>query len=193
MNRYETKWTVIFLLPFLIGAFILGSLGVCAARVVASDNLSGFEDTWELREYVAHSPSYFSGYHIRKHNCAFIAGDLYLPAQTDNVPILILWDAERNHWANIGIVEPNEVWYIEPYTAHIKFRMELPEWIMERWQTQGDFMGVLWRHGEDWNIYSVFIETPRGFKEIDKYGNIKPALGWPEYKFEWRTTPNWWQ
>ena len=31
MNRYETKWTLIFLLPLLIGAFVWGSLGSCKA------------------------------------------------------------------------------------------------------------------------------------------------------------------
>jgi len=32
MNRYETKWTVIFLLPLLIGAIVLGVLAICAVK-----------------------------------------------------------------------------------------------------------------------------------------------------------------
>jgi len=190
MDKKETIWLVSLCALLLVGVIIWFTLAVIPAMGAETDNLTQFDDTWALREYVADSPAYFSGYSLEDHNCVFIAGDLYQPAQTDNVPIKIIWDVPANHWANIAIVEPMDVWYVEAYTAHVKEKLILPGWIIERWQKQNDFMGVIWRHGKDWNIWTIFIETPKGFMEIDRHGNMNPALGWHNYKFEWRTTPN---
>jgi len=193
MNKTETRYLIITLGILLLGMLILGVLAIRPVLGASSDNITQFNNGWDLHVYMTKAPSYFSGYSLEKHNCAFIAGDLYQQAQTDNVGIKIIWDAQRLHWDNIGVIKPMRVWYLEPYTAYVRNEITLPAWIMERWQRQNDFMGVIWRHGEGWELWSIFQETTNGFVEIDKYGNINPALGYFDYRFEWRTQPGWWK